>query len=149
MGERANRMGSQGGAALVIGLILLAVLTLLAVAGMNSARIELLLSGNEQARQNGFQAAEAGIEQIITNAAFDTGVPTETVAGTVSGSSDTYSATLQLQRNGAVDDLSGFTIGQFGTIAFEITSTGTSRRGGNAVNVQGVVVIVPGQQSYP
>ena len=38
----------QDGAALVVGLILLLVLTLLAVSGMTTASLELQMAGNEQ-----------------------------------------------------------------------------------------------------
>ena len=55
-----NRRHRQHGAALVTGLILLLVLTLLAVSGMNSASLEFMMAGNEQYCANAFSAAEAG-----------------------------------------------------------------------------------------
>src|SRR5258705_8739691 len=57
------RRSHERGAALVIGLILLLLLTLLAVSGMNSASLEFIMAGNEQYRANAFQAAEAGIQK--------------------------------------------------------------------------------------
>ena len=60
----------QRGAALVVGLILLAVLTLLAVAGMNSASLELVMAGNMQTQEKAFQTAEAGIEQAMAIGLF-------------------------------------------------------------------------------
>src|SRR2546430_17058244 len=62
--------GGQRGAALVVALLLLLVITLLAVAGMNSAAVEFVMAGNEQHRQNAFQAAETGIEQTIVTGGF-------------------------------------------------------------------------------
>src|SRR5256886_16851308 len=62
--------GGQRGAALVVALLLLLVITLLAVAGMNSAAVEYIMAGNEQHRQNAFQAAETGIEQTIVTGGF-------------------------------------------------------------------------------
>src|SRR5256714_15463264 len=62
--------GRQRGAALVVALLLLLVITLLAVAGMNSAAVEFVMAGNEQHRQNAFQAAETGIEQTIVTGGF-------------------------------------------------------------------------------
>ena len=41
-------LNSQRGAALVIGLLLLLVLTVLAISGMNSASVEFLMAGNDQ-----------------------------------------------------------------------------------------------------
>jgi hypothetical protein len=60
----------QAGAALAIGLALLALFTVLAIAGMQAAAIELLMAGNEQSRQRSFEAAEAGIEQALADTAF-------------------------------------------------------------------------------
>src|SRR5262245_61186237 len=59
----------QRGAALVIGLIMLLVLTLLAVSGMNTASTELIMAGNEQYRERAFQASSRGIEQALTKLA--------------------------------------------------------------------------------
>ena len=56
-----NPRSQQRGAALVIGLLLLLVLTILAVSGMNSASMEFVMAGNDQFRANAFTAAEAGI----------------------------------------------------------------------------------------
>jgi len=55
----------QQGAALVVGLILLLVLTLLAISGMTTASLELQMAGNEQYQERAFQAADAGIELIV------------------------------------------------------------------------------------
>ncbi len=52
----------QRGAALVIGLILLVVITLLAVVGMNIANTELASATSEQLRLRAFNAAETGLE---------------------------------------------------------------------------------------
>jgi len=52
----------QRGAALVIGLILLAIITLLAVVGMNISNSELASASSEQVRLRASQAAETGIE---------------------------------------------------------------------------------------
>jgi hypothetical protein len=55
----------QRGAALIIGLILLAIITLLAVVGMNIANTELASATSEQIRLRAFQASEAGIEYAL------------------------------------------------------------------------------------
>ena len=60
----------QSGTVLAIGLVLLAVLTVLAVTGMQAAAIELVMAGNEQHRQRAFEAAEAGIEQALGSMSF-------------------------------------------------------------------------------
>lgn len=63
----------QRGAALVVGLLLLLVLTLLAISGMSTAALELLMSGNQQYQERAFQFADAGIEQAMARGVFNTG----------------------------------------------------------------------------
>ncbi|HEY4644766.1 MAG TPA: PilX N-terminal domain-containing pilus assembly protein [Steroidobacteraceae bacterium] len=48
---------AERGAALVVGLVLLVILTLLAISGMNTATTELVMAGNEMYQENAFQAA--------------------------------------------------------------------------------------------
>jgi len=60
-----KRNSSQRGAALIVGLVLLAIITLLAVVGMNMSNSELASANSEQLRIRAFQAAEAGIEYGI------------------------------------------------------------------------------------
>ena len=48
----------QQGAALVVGLILLVVISVLAISGMNTATTELAMARNDQNYENAFQAAE-------------------------------------------------------------------------------------------
>lgn len=63
---RNHRHSRQGGAALVIGLILLTVITLLAVVGMNISNTELASATSEQMRLRAFQASETGIEYAMS-----------------------------------------------------------------------------------
>ena len=57
--------GKQDGAALVVGLVLLVVVTVLAVSGMNTATTELAMARNDQNYENAFQAAETGLENAL------------------------------------------------------------------------------------
>ena len=51
----------QRGAALVIGLVLLMILTLLGITGMTTSRLELAMADNMQRGQYVFQAAESAL----------------------------------------------------------------------------------------
>jgi type IV pilus assembly protein PilX len=51
----------QQGAALVVGLILLVVITVLAISGMNTATTSLAMARNDMNYENAFQAAETGL----------------------------------------------------------------------------------------
>lgn len=131
----------QRGAALIIGLLLLLVLTLLAVSGMRSASEELIMAGNEQYRQNAFQSAEAGIERAINAGTFD-GATTNAVTGSM-GSND-YSATVTPQFGGATfSGVSGSSSEAAAGIFYEIASQGTSSRGAQVTTWQGMVQLVP------
>jgi type IV pilus assembly protein PilX len=63
----------QDGAALVVGLILLVVVTVLAVSGMNTATTELAMARNDQNFENAFQAAETGLENALSLGVFTPG----------------------------------------------------------------------------
>ena len=56
----------QRGTTLVVGLVLLALVTLLGLAGAATAHIENQLAHNEQFRENAASAASAGIELAIS-----------------------------------------------------------------------------------
>jgi type IV pilus assembly protein PilX len=66
------RRTKQSGAALVVGLLLLLVLTILAISGITTATLELQMAGNEQYQERAFQAAEAGIEQAMAAGVYTT-----------------------------------------------------------------------------
>jgi type IV pilus assembly protein PilX len=133
----------QQGAALVIGLILLLVLTLLAVSGMNSASLEFIMAGNEQYRSNAFQAAEAGIEQTISQSVFNPAGGNPTFNG-ANNATDNWTSTLTPQLGGsALPAIWGNSWNSFSTYHFEISSVGTALRSATAINLQGVAVISP------
>lgn len=55
----------QGGAALIVGLVLMLALTVLGISGMNMATLELTMANNSQAQHLSFEAAETGIDLAI------------------------------------------------------------------------------------
>lgn len=147
---RADGCRRERGAALVVALLLLLVITLLAVTGMNSAAVELIMAGNEQHRQNAFQAAETGIEQTIVTGGFVPAAADEVQNNVaVPGSStDTYSTTLHSDLGGAAQPaVWGNSWNSFSTYSFTITSTGsflgTSVRSAQSTHSQGIAVLAP------
>jgi Tfp pilus assembly protein PilX len=144
----------QRGAALVVGLLLLLVITLLAVAGMNSSATEFIMAGNEQFHQNAFQAAQTGIEQTIVNGTFDPTMAPVTVTQNivpVTGSpTDSYSTTLSADLGGAHQPaLWGNDPNAFWTYDFTIASTGLSVRKAKTIHVQGIAVLAPAGGDTP
>lgn len=139
------------GAALVIGLILLAVITLLAVVGMNIANTELASSTSEQLRLRAFNAAETGVEARVqtlradatTSSTPDTraavGVENSPKNTSTNAATDTYATTTQYRGEGVV--LSRYTIGTFIGFNYSIVSTGTSARNAVAVHTIGAYIV--------
>ena len=70
--KTTNQIQKQQGAALIVGLILLVVITVLAVSGMNTATTELAMARNDQNYENAFQAAETGLERALGQGTFST-----------------------------------------------------------------------------
>lgn len=106
----------QRGAALVVGLMLLVVITVLAVSGMNTATTELAMARNDQTYENAFQAAETGLEEALTQGTFAaTATPTTPVTKTIS-SNESVEYSLQFERATIVPD-SAFSLGSGSGIA--------------------------------
>ena len=63
----------QRGAALVVGLLLLVVITVLAISGMNTATTELAMARNDQAYEDAFQLAERGLADALSRGIYSTG----------------------------------------------------------------------------
>jgi type II secretory pathway component PulK len=140
----------QAGAALVVGLLLLLVLTVLAISGMNTANLDLIMAGNTQYSQNAFEAAESGIEQAIAANDFnpDPSIAPQTQTVTLNDvASYTTTSTPQLAGE-AQPALPGSSQDKFSTYHFEIDSTGSSARKATARNVQAVAVIAKADGSF-
>ena len=141
----------QQGAALVVGLILLVVITVLAISGINTAITELALARNDQNYEFAFQAAETGLENILSAGTFDTS-GSDPISKTIS-SHDTVSAQVQYEDWSIVPD-KAFSLGAGSGVSayhFVATATAESRRDPNsatdrdagAVHTQAFYVIGP------
>jgi type IV pilus assembly protein PilX len=144
----------QRGAALVVGLVLLMVLTILAISVVRTATLDLTMSGNAQFRENAFQLAESGAQVLIRNA--EGGVvdldavpdcpaaprPWSDADLPWSGATDVpelrgrYQTRLCL--DGITTDMPGSSIGRFRQLHYRIESRGrTDQRNAEAIHVQG------------
>jgi len=99
--ERSNRHGTMSGVALVIGLCLLLVLTVMAVSGVTAALLEQRMAGNQQFQARAFAAAEAGLEQALAAGGFTAG------AGASSAQFDTSAWPEPLPRRGQGTPIAG------------------------------------------
>jgi hypothetical protein len=138
---------SQSGAALIVGLVLMMVLTVLAVSTMRTATLELAMSGNAQFREKARQLAEAGIADAIGQINDDVYEPVASpvnqgnwTVGIVNGelepgSGDAYRVDIRYLNTGAPPP--GFSA-DIQANYFEIQSTGsTMARNAQSVVVQG------------
>ncbi len=120
----------QSGAALVVGLLLLVVVTVLAVSGMNTATTELAIARNDQGYENAFQAAETGLENAIAQGQFNTLAQTELEQIVVPDTNDAVTATIDFEDETLVPDRA-FSLGVGSGISayhFLATSQAVSRR---------------------
>ena len=92
----------QQGAALVVGLMLLVVITVLAVSGMNTATTELALARNDQAYETAFQTAETGLAQALAAGSFNT-LTGQSITQYIS-SYQQYTASIQYEDSTLVPD---------------------------------------------
>ena len=133
------------GTTLVIGLMLLAVVTLLGLAGAGGARIERQLARNEQFRENAASAASAGIEhaisRIVSRTPPDSDAGPFSAAAPLQGSTDRFETVTRFVGYEPALPQAGAT--SLAGAHFEITSTGYSA--GHAVDRQhaGVMLVVP------
>jgi type IV pilus assembly protein PilX len=150
----------QQGAALVVGLILLVVITVLAISGMNTATTELAMARNDQNYENAFQAAETGLESLLAQGTFDPvagATVTQTIAGQGGTSQDEVTATMTYEDWSIVPD-KAFSLGSGSGVAahhFLATSNAASRRAAGsttdrdstAIHTQAFYVVGPEPQT--
>jgi hypothetical protein len=131
-------MKAQAGSALVVGLLLLSLITLLGLAGAASAQVELQLARNERFRENAASAASAGIETAISHV---TSSPPETVPArlfaSLPGSADRFD--VQTRFLGYEQGLPQPTGANLAAAHFEIVATGHAAR--NATQRQRAIVM--------
>jgi len=124
-----NSHRKQSGAALVIGLVLLVVITVLAVSGMNTATTELAMARNDQNYENAFQAAETGLETAISQGQFNTLANTN-LGQNILNAHDSVTSVIEFEDSTLVPDRA-FSLGVGSGIAayhFNATATAESER---------------------
>ena len=133
---------SQRGAALVIGLILLLVLTILAVSGVMSSTLELRMVGNQQQQERAFQAAELAIEEALADATLSETPQTQAIT-TVPDSTDEYE--YEIRKAAQTGAPPGFSLDAgFASHHFVVSATGYSSAGAESTHTQGFFVVGPG-----
>ena len=130
----------QNGAALIVGLLLLLVLTVFAVSGMSPSTLDLALAGNTQFSENAFQAAESAIEAEIIQGAADPLVPRVSAfqfgPATVANSTVTFDATRLAPP--------GYSLTEYQSDHYIINAAGAAGKNASSTNEQGFYIVIPG-----
>ena len=146
-GGRVARTGSlpQGGAALIVSLVLMLALTVLGISAMNMAMLELTMANSVESQQGAFEAAEAGIEMALAQPEFTT-APMEVPAAPVGDVPYETQISTRCVMTTAVPDVAfSIGVGSGGVQAFhfEVVSVGTGPRGAVSTHRQGFHVMGP------
>jgi type IV pilus assembly protein PilX len=142
----------QSGAALIVGLLLLVVITVLAISGMSTATTELAMARNDQNYENAFQAAETGLEAALAQGQFNS-VGTVTVSQVIN-SNDSVTAVIQPDGEPTIVPDRAFSLGVgSGVAAYHFLATATAKsernpgsttdRDSNAVHTQAFYIVGP------
>lgn len=133
---------AQQGAALAVGLLLLTLAMLLALASSDGARIARVLAQNESFRENAANAAGSGIEmaiRAIVNSPDVQSVPAR-MSGLVPDSTDGFDVELRFLRfEAGLPQEAGE---RLQAASFEILSTGHAARGARDRQRAGVLWVV-------
>lgn len=136
----------QGGAALVVSLVLMLALTVLGISTLNMTTLELAMASSLESQQGAFEAAETGIELVLARSGYTTAAPLDMPTTPLGdGPFETRSATACVTTTGVPD--SAFSIGAgSGAIQafhFEVIAVGTGPRGAVSTHRQGFFVVGP------
>jgi type IV pilus assembly protein PilX len=153
--NRINFPGKQNGAALVVGLILMVVITVLAISGMNTATTELAMARNDQNYENAFQAAETGLETALAQGRFNTlanvNLPQIVIANdsvdTVINFEDTTLVPDRAFSMGVGSGIAAYHFNAVATARSERNPGVTTDRDASAVHSQAFYIVGPGASS--
>jgi len=129
---------SEKGAALIVALLLLLVLTVLALSLMNTSTFEIGISGNEKTRLEAFYAAEAGILMALSQLPSMEAIPRTTIGS----DSHYWSGNVSERGNPRPKESlglafqSGSDVSQFGFRRIRIHVTGESQGAVRELEVQ-------------
>lgn len=134
----------QSGAALIVALVLLVIITITAVSMMSTTRMELVMAGNTQFGLHAFQAAQSAIEARLDAGGFTTGAAPAAVTHNyaASGSSATSNVAFVLSTDVPAG---GYSLGAgFQAYHFQLNAAATAPRGATSNQTQGFYIVGPG-----
>jgi type IV pilus assembly protein PilX len=145
LGPRVAR--KERGAALVVGLILMLVLTVLGVSGMTASVFGLTMASNAEFQQNAFQAAETAIDIALDRRDFTTVSPSIVPPTPLGDGTYEASAITTFQETTPVPDHAfsmGEDTGAVRAFHFDVLATGRGPDNAASVNNQSFYIVGPG-----
>jgi Tfp pilus assembly protein PilX len=133
----------HGGGALVVGLVLLSVITLLGLAGATAARVEMQLAHDQRFRENASSAASAGIEFAISHMTGTAGDSDFTLNASLPGQEAAAHFAVRARLMGHEYGLPQAPGANLAGAHYEILSTGYSARGASDAQRAIVMRVVP------
>ncbi len=130
--------GSQGGATLVVGLVLLLVLTVVGVSGMNTSTMELQMAANAQFQQDAFQMTEDAVDIVIGTR--DYGTNADAILPWTGAPDYDRRALTTYRGNTPVPD-AAYSAGEVEAFHFDIQAAGKGPRNATSNQVQSFYVI--------
>ena len=132
----------EKGAALIVGLVLLLVLTVLGVSGITMATLELEMTGNSQAAEYAFQAAETGLDRALSGPAGTT-APVTYTNELIGDGTYHFDASIACAATTPVPEGIYSEDGGARAIHFDATATGFGPRDAVSTHTQSVYIIGP------
>ncbi len=115
----------QQGAALVVSLVMLVILTLLGVSMMNTTKLEERMAANTQETTQAFQSAETGLSQGYDDAnSWDLNTTANQAAVKIPGSTRDETSEYVTSYITTTGPPSGYDVSQFQTAHFDFLSVG-------------------------
>jgi type IV pilus assembly protein PilX len=137
----------ERGAALIVGLVLMLVLTVLGISGMNTATLELVMANNSQAQQAAFQAAETGIDLAVGNGDYPTAAPVPFPPTALGDGSYSTRSVMDCVATTPVPDRAfsmGTGSGSAQAYHFDVLAVGTGPRNATSTHNQSFYIVGPG-----
>jgi len=140
----ASITGSQQGAALVMALVILLILTLLGVTAMGTSSLEEKMAGNIQEATRAFEAGESGLNKALSEeGTLDINTATTKKYSFDSDNSGKAEVVTKFVQYSQAKRGSGYG-SSYNTVAnFDQTSTGTTITGARSVIHQGIAQTLP------
>ena len=136
---QAGPPSAQGGATLIVGLVLLLVLTVVGVSGMNTSTMEVQMAANTQFQQDSFQMTEDAIDIVLGTRNYSTNADSP-LNWTGAVDYDRRALTTYINNPTDVPD-AAFSSSEVAAFHFDILAVGRGPRNATSTQVQSFYVI--------